>query len=77
MVQRDWGIPDAFFYLPVEPGFIAEHEVPWLYIHHGMSILFFPIWKVDERLFGGPLPMWSMPLLELGRETPQSDALRP
>ena len=62
MVQRDWGIRDAFIYLPVRPDVVANHERPLLYIHRALRCFFFPIWKLDEAVFGGPLPMTSMPL---------------
>jgi hypothetical protein len=64
MVQRDWGIPDEFIYLPLRPDIVADHENPLLYIHHVLRCLFFPIWKLDQCV-GGPWPMWSMPLRNL------------
>jgi hypothetical protein len=62
MVQRDWGIRDAFIYLPVKPDVVADHERPLLYFHHALRCFFFPIWKLDHLAFGGPWPMTSMPL---------------
>jgi hypothetical protein len=61
MVQRDWGIRDAFIYLPVRPDVMADHERPLLYVHHALRCFFFPIWKLDHVLLGGPWPMTSMP----------------
>lgn len=65
MVRQDWGISDAFIYLPVRPDVVADHEVPLLYFHHALNCFFFPIWKFDEHFLGGPSPMWSMPLRDL------------
>lgn len=67
MVRRDWAIADAFLYLPVRPDYVADHEMPWLYVHHALRCFFYPIWKIDNSLFGGPWPMESMPLRSLSR----------
>lgn len=65
MVQRDWGL-NQFFYLPVRPDMIADHEWPLLYVHHTLLWFFYPIWELDHSVFGGPRPIGSMPLLSLG-----------
>ena len=64
MVQLDWGIPDAFLYVPVRPDFVAEHERPLLFVHHALRCFFSPIWKLDHLVLGGPWPMTSVPLRE-------------
>ena len=67
MVQRDWGIPRAFIYVPLRPDTVADHERPLIFVHQGLSAVFYPIWKVDHGFFGGPRPMHSMPLRSLSR----------
>lgn len=62
MVLRDWGIQDTFIYLPMRPDVVADHEEPLLYVHLALRCFFFPIWKLDHSVFGGPWPMTSMPL---------------
>ncbi len=39
MVQRDWGIPRAFIYVPLRPDTVADHERPLLFVHSGLSAL--------------------------------------
>jgi hypothetical protein len=46
----------------VRPDIVANHEFPLLYAHHAMRCLFYPIWKLDHKFFGGPLPMNSLPM---------------
>ena len=62
MMRRDWGIDGVFLYLPVRPDFVADNERPLLYVHHALRCFFFPIWKFDHVVLGGPWPMTSMPL---------------
>lgn len=66
LVQSEWGIADAFLYIPGKPSFVAEHETPWLQVHQICRWLFYPAWSLDCYLLGGPKPMTSLPLLEIG-----------
>ncbi len=65
MVLRDWRIQDSFIYLPVKPDLVADHEQPLLVIHLALRCFFFPVWKLDHALLGGPWPMTSMPMRTL------------
>jgi hypothetical protein len=66
LVQSEWGISDAFLYIPGKPSFVAEHETPWLQIHQTFRWLFYPAWSLDYYLFGGPKPMTNLPMLGTG-----------
>lgn len=65
MVERDCGISDAFLYLPVPPNIVIEHEGPLLYVHGTLRCFFYPVWKLDHSVFGGPWPMCSLPMMDL------------
>lgn len=65
MVERKWGITDAFIYLPLDPDVVADHERPLLHIHIALRYFYLPAWMLDQFL-GGPWPMESMPLRSLG-----------
>jgi len=66
MCNTDWGTDNAFIYLPVHPDIVADHERPLLYVHIALRGFFYPIWKIDHEVFGGPWPMRSMPIRRLG-----------
>jgi hypothetical protein len=66
MVRRDWGLRDAFIYVPVRPDVVADNERPLLYIHIALRLFFAPVWSLDKAL-GGPYPMTSMPLRGLSK----------
>ena len=61
LVQSDWGVTDAFLYVPVRPDTVADHG-SLLAVHYTLRFLFYPIWQIDNKVFGGPWSMWSMPL---------------
>jgi hypothetical protein len=65
MVRRDWGIDDAFLYLPLKPDLVADHEFPLLYLHLALRGFFSPMWMLDHYVLGGPWPMRGMPLRSL------------
>lgn len=65
LIQRDWGISNEFIYLPIRSNTVADHEWPLLYVHHGLRCFFYPIWKLDHSVLGGPWPMSSMPMLSV------------
>ena len=69
MCNRDWGTDNAFLYLPVHPDIVARHERPLLYVHHVFRLFFYPVWKIDYTMFGGPWPMWSLPTFQFGDAT--------
>jgi hypothetical protein len=60
-VQAVWGIHDSFLYVPTDPNAVADRQ--WLsLLHIALRAFYYPAWQIDHRLFGGPWPMWSMPL---------------
>jgi hypothetical protein len=69
LVSRDWGIPNQFIYLPVPPDMVADHEIPLLYVHHVPRV--YPARKIDSELCGGPWPMMSIPMLQVGEPRSQ------
>lgn len=63
-VLATWGIHDAFLYVPTNPDAVADRK--WLLLlHTALCVVYYPAWQVDHHLFGGPLPMLSMPLRDL------------
>src|SRR4051812_34440994 len=69
-VANAWGIPDAFLYLPIRPEIVASN--PWCYSGHLLLYgFFYPAWQIDRRVFGGPSPMWSLPLQKLSTTPPK------
>jgi len=65
LVRRDWGIDDAFLYLPVKPDLVADHEMPLLYLHLALRGFFYPVWAFDHHFLGGPWAMRNMPMRSL------------
>jgi hypothetical protein len=64
-IADDWGIPRSFLYIPIRPDKVVDSR--WLYgAHLALYYFFFPVWQIDHRFFGGPSPMSSLPLLQIG-----------
>ena len=70
-VQRAWGVPNTFLYVPAHPDWVVANTVP-LYVHFGLRYAFYPLWKVQELLLGGPCPMQYPPMLGIGGATSRS-----
>ena len=71
LVSAEWGIPDTFIYLPIDPNFLAEHEEPFLLsLHYVLRVIYTPVWLVDHEVFGGPWPMRAMPMFQIDTSTP-------
>ena len=63
-VQAGWGYRGAFLYVPTDPDAVADTR-SLLLLHHALCLFYYPAWQIDHHLFGGPLPMLSMPLRHL------------
>ena len=61
-VFRAWGISDTFLYVPGHPDWVVTNSVP-LHLHYALRFAFYPVWKTQEHLLGGPLPMQYPPML--------------
>lgn len=57
MVLRDWGVSQGFFYLPLRPDLLADHEASLLPVHYALTVFFLPAWSLDHAVFGGPGPI--------------------
>jgi hypothetical protein len=66
IVENDWGLTDEFLYLPVHPDSWEGHPRSLGVIHDILQIFFYPIWKLDHAVLGGPVPMQYTPLRTVG-----------
>lgn len=65
MVQRAWGIPEIFLYLPISPDFVCDHGALFT-LHRALRVVFLPASKLDEAFLNGPTPMLYEPMKALG-----------
>jgi hypothetical protein len=70
LVKTYWGINDFFIYLPIDPNFVDGHEVPCSTIHNLLRVIYAPVWFADSQVFGGPRPLYSMPLFRIDTSAP-------
>ena len=63
-VKAEWGIENAYLYVPVSPTMVAQHEGTLGVIHWTLSGIFYPVWRLDN-LCTGIRPIRSMPLMSL------------
>jgi hypothetical protein len=79
LVQSTWAIQGTFLYIPTDPNIVAGSR-RLQYLHLILRGFYFPVWQADHRLFGGPSPMWSMPLRAIivtPNSAPQSNSVSP
>jgi hypothetical protein len=72
LVKTYWGINDFFIYLPIHPNFVEEHAVPCSEIHHLLRVIYAPVWFVDSQVFGGPRPLYAMPMFRIDTSAPSA-----
>jgi len=63
---REYGIgPSLYVPLSLET---VDFAFPLFWLHHGLRIIYAPLWLVDHHVFGGPLPLRSMPMWSIEYE---------
>lgn len=68
-VKTEWGIDNAYLYVPGSPTLVAQHEGTLGVLHGTLSVVFYPVWRLDN-LCTGIRPIRSMPLMSLMRAEP-------
>ena len=69
-VSRQYGLPGVSLYVPLSLETV-ENSGPLFWLHHGLRIIYAPLWLVDNRLLDGPAPLRSMPLWAIDYQVPE------
>lgn len=61
------GVEKTFLYSFADPNAVFTQQRLQT-VHLILRGFFYPVWQIDHRLFGGPWPMWSMPMMSISVE---------